>query len=220
MAGTDVPETEEWDGFYAGEGDDAPVWSGRPNAVLAEEIAELPPGTALDVGCGEGADAIWLAERGWRVTAVDPSRVALARAASAARAAGVEVDWVHAGLLRMPGGTGQHDLVSAQYAVLRRSDDAAAMATLLGAVAPGGTLLVVHHETGPTHGADHGPDPTDLLTPRAVLDHLDDGWVVEFHEVRPRAADLPPDAHLVPDVVLRARRRDLGDGRGAPLADG
>lgn len=227
MTRHDVPVTEEWDAFYVGGRDGAAVWSGRPNGALAAEAADLPAGTALDVGCGEGADAIWLASRGWKVTAVDPSRVALDRAEAAARAAGVDVAWVHAGLLDMPGGTGQHDLVSAQYAVLRRPDEDAAMATLLGAVAPGGTLLVVHHDldaVGDHHlggghrvaddrlgGASddagrHGFDRSDHLAPRNILRHLGADWTVEVYESRPRAGDLPSDAHRAPDVVLRARR--------------
>lgn len=203
MAGREVAEAEEWDGFYARESAGAPIWSGRPNGVLAREVAGLPPGTALDVGCGEGADAIWLAGQGWRVTAVDPSRVALDRASAAARQADIEVTWVHAGLLDMPGGTGRYDLVAAHYAVLRRSDDATAMATLLGAVAPGGTLLVVHHDTARSHGGD----AASHLRPADVVGHLGEGWVIEVHETRPRTGDLPAEAHLVPDVVLRARRR-------------
>jgi 2-polyprenyl-3-methyl-5-hydroxy-6-metoxy-1,4-benzoquinol methylase len=142
----------DWDDFYAG--DDA-VWSGRPNATLVAEVDGLVPGTALDIGCGEGADAIWLATRGWWVTAVDPSAVALDRAEVAARSAGVDVTWVHAGLLDMTGGPGVHDLVSAQYPVLRRDEDETAIQALLGAVAPGGTLLFVHQEFDATHAADH-----------------------------------------------------------------
>ncbi len=92
----------DWDRFYAGDGDGTPLGSGEPNPALVAEVSGLPPGTALDVGCGEGADAIWLARQGWQVTAVDPSRVALDRAQAAAQAAGVEITWVHAGLLEMP----------------------------------------------------------------------------------------------------------------------
>jgi 2-polyprenyl-3-methyl-5-hydroxy-6-metoxy-1,4-benzoquinol methylase len=109
-------DAREWDERYAGDGDGVSLWSGRPNGTLVAEVAGLVPGTVLDVGCGEGADAIWLAQQGWQVTAVDPSRVALDRADAAARDTGVEVTWVHAGLLGMPGGTGVHDLVSGEVA--------------------------------------------------------------------------------------------------------
>lgn len=147
-----------WDERYRGH-DDEHLWSGEPNGTLVAEVDGFDPGTVLDVGCGEGGDAVWLAGRGWTVTAVEPSGVALDRARAAAAAAEVEVDWVHAGLLEMPGGTGRHDLVSAQYPALRHTEDRAAMAALAGAVAPGGTLLFVHHDVlyDPAHD-DHDPD--------------------------------------------------------------
>src|SRR3954471_21898208 len=90
-----VPVTAaEWDERYTGS---PQIWSGNPNGALVAEVAALAPGRALDVGCGEGADAVWLATRGWRVTALDVSEVALDRAAQHARAAGVAVAWLHAG---------------------------------------------------------------------------------------------------------------------------
>lgn len=203
----DPDDARDWDERYTGDGRAVSMWSGRPNGALVAEVADLVPGTALDVGCGEGADAIWLARQGWQVTAVDPSRVALGRAeAAAAREADVAVTWVRAGLLDMPGGTGVHDLVSAQYAVLRRDDDLATISALLGAVAPGGTLLVVHHELEPKHAAEHGFDPAAHVMPGDVAAHLDDRWEVEVHETRPRLGSVPPDSRHIRDVVLRARR--------------
>jgi SAM-dependent methyltransferase len=178
MHGHDEDNAREWAQRYAEERDGDPMWSGRANGTLVAEVGDLAPGTALDVGCGEGGDAIWLAHQGWQVTAIDPSRVALDRAEVAARAAGVEVAWVHAGLLGMPDGTGRHDLVSAQYAVLRHTDDGAAIAALLGAVAPGGTLLFVHHDLDTAsdaehahadehgHDAEHGFDPSRTVAGR------------------------------------------------------
>src|SRR3982751_5268714 len=87
---------DEWDARYA-EADQ--VWSGNPNGALVTEVSGLPPGRALDVGCGEGADAVWLAGHGWDVTALDVSQVALDRAALHARQAGVRVRWVRSGLV-------------------------------------------------------------------------------------------------------------------------
>lgn len=211
MHGAEVHGDRDWDEFYAGEGDGGPLWSGRPNGALVAEVAGLVPGMALDVGCGEGADAIWLARQGWQVTAVDPSRVALDRAEAAARRAEVEVTWVHADLLGMPGGTGVHDLVSAQYAVLRRGADDAAITALLAAVAQGGTLLVVHHDLDPTCADEHGIDPAEYAMPGDVAAHLDDRWQVEVHETRPRPEPVPADADHVRDVVLRTRQRTRGD---------
>lgn len=202
----DAHEPRDWDEFYAGERDGAPLWSGQPNGTLVAEVAGLAPGTALDIGCGEGADAVWLARRGWQVTAVEPSRVALDRAEAAALEAGVDITWVHAGLLEMPGGTGAHDLVSAQYPALPRADGDATIAALLDAVAPGGTLLVVHHDLDPAHADEHGFDADDYLMPDDVAAHLDDGWQMEAHETRPRPEPVPADARHIRDIVLRARR--------------
>ena len=139
---------EDWDRRYAGSGQ---LWSGRPNGALVAEVDELPPGRALDVGCGEGADAIWLAQQGWDVTALEVSGVALERAAVHAGAAGAAVRWVHAGLVEAALPPASFDLVSAMYPALLRTSDAAAERALLAAVAPGGVLLLVHHagmETG------------------------------------------------------------------------
>lgn len=212
-----------WDTFYARD-DATQIWSGRPNGTLVTEVADLPPGRALDVGCGEGSDAIWLAEHGWQVTAVDPSGVALDRAAATARRRGADVTWVRAGLLSMPNGTGQHDLVTAHYPVLCRTEVDAAIVALLEAVAPGGTLLFVHHEmtrSAGTHadgehdvGAGHGPD--DLVMPADVVAHLDERWQVEVHEPRLRPAPPTPDRAHVRDLVLRARRRPPTIGASIP----
>lgn len=196
----------EWDRRYADRGQ---LWSGRPNGALVAEVAGLPAGRVLDVGCGEGADAVWLAAAGWDVTALEVSGVALERAAGHARDAGVTVRWVHAGLVEAGLPPGAFDLVSAQYPALLRTPDAAAERALLAAVAPGGTLLVVHHAGMEDHEpADGDFDPADFVLPPMVAALLDDGWVVERDERRPRVApDGGAGAHHAEDVVLRARRR-------------
>lgn len=197
-------DATDWDQHYATENEGRHVWSGRPNGTLVREVAGLAPGRVLDVGCGEGADAVWLATQGWQVTGLDPSRVALDRAAAAAAEAGVEVSWVCAGLGDdLDGAT--YDLVSAQYPAIPRADGAA-VAVLLDAVAPGGTLLYVHHEILSDDPEERPFDPRDYVMPDDVRGALDDGWVVEVDEVRERP-DAPEDAHHVADVVLRARRR-------------
>ncbi len=195
----------EWDRRY---GDREKLWSGEPNGALVAEVAGLSPGRALDVGCGEGADAIWLASGGWDVTAIEVSGVALERAAAQARAAGVAVRWVHAGLAEAGLPPASYDLVSAQYPALLRTPDSAAERALLAAVAPGGVLLLVHHagmDTQPVH--DGGIDPADYVWPAMVAALLDDGWEIERDERRPRIAPVAgAGAHPVDDLVLRARR--------------
>lgn len=195
----------EWDERYT-ERDQ--LWSGRPNGALVAEVDAMAPGRVLDVGCGEGADAVWLARQGWDVTALEVSGVALARAASHAQEAGVEVHWVHAGLTEAQLTPGSFDLVSAQYPALLRTPDAAAERALLAAVAPGGVLLLVHHAGMATEaGHDSGFDPADYVWPSTVVELLGDDWVVEVDEQRPRVApEGGAGAHHAEDLVLRARR--------------
>ncbi|WP_369193231.1 class I SAM-dependent methyltransferase [Streptomyces djakartensis] len=195
----------EWDNRYA---DRQQLWSGRPNGALVAEVAGLTPGRVLDVGCGEGADALWLARGGWDVTALDVSGVALERAAGHARDAGLSLRWVHAALTEAGLPPGSFDLVSAQYPALLRTPEAAAERALLAAVAPGGVLLFVHHAGMDSREAhDSGFDPADYVWPSTVAALLDDDWVVEVDEQRPRVA--PPGgagAHHTDDLVLRVRR--------------
>lgn len=188
------------------------IWSGNPNTVLVREVADLEPGRALDLGCGEGADAVWLARRGWRVTATDLSRVALERAAYHAADAGVadRIDWQWHDL----GATfpeGEFDLVSAQFLhsmgdlprerILRRA---------AVAVAPGGILLVVGHAGFPHW--EKNPDPTVAFpTPEEVLASLEPApgeWEVLLsgeHERVQNDPDGNPTTRT--DNALKVRRR-------------
>jgi thioredoxin reductase/SAM-dependent methyltransferase len=200
-----APDAAEWDERYASADR---VWSGEPNAALVAEVAGLAPGRALDVGCGEGADAVWLAQQGWAVTALDVSAVALERAAQHADQAGVQVEPVRAGLVEARLPVASFDLVSAQYPALLRTPGQDAERALLAAVAPGGTLLVVHHADVDTERARaHGFDPELYVGPSDVAALLeDDGWRVEVDERRPRQVSGGAGAHHTHDLVLRARR--------------
>jgi SAM-dependent methyltransferase len=200
-----TPDAAQWDARY-GAADS--IWSGEPNGALVAEVADLAPGCALDVGCGEGADAVWLARRGWQVTALDVSGVALDRARRHAQDAGVRVAWVHAGLLEAGLAPGVFDLVSAQYPVLLKSPGAVAERMLLDLVAPGGTLLVVHHavESHHEHPHDGGFDPAAYVLPADVAALLGPGWRIEVDERRPRSVSGGGGAHHVADLVLLARR--------------
>jgi SAM-dependent methyltransferase len=201
----DLAVRAEWDARYA---EREQIWSGAPNGALVAEVAGLTPGRVLDVGCGEGADAVWLARGGWDVTALEVSGVALERAAAHARDAGVAVRWVHAELAQAMLPPASFELVSAQYPALLRTPHAAAERALLAAVAPGGVLLLVHHagmDTEPVH--DGAFDPADYVWPPMVAALLDDDWEVEVDEQRPRTApDGGAGAHHADDIVLRARR--------------
>jgi SAM-dependent methyltransferase len=198
---------DEWDARYC-EGD-GPRWSGRPNGRFLVEIAGLTPGRALDVGCGEGADAIWLAGCGWTVTAIDISEVAVARARAAAELAGAAVDWICGDALQMAVPAGSFALVSMQYPALPKAAGEVAVRALLDAVRPGGLLLAVYHDLDEEHREhmkSRGVDPADYVGIDDLCRLLGDDFTVELHAVRPRI-DPPPDTPHVADAVLRARRR-------------
>ena len=181
---------------------------GRTGGSLAE-VAGLTPGRALDVGCGEGADAIWLARSGWTVTAIDISDVAVIRARQAAEMAGAAVEWVRGDVLQTPFPARSFDLVSMQYPALPKAAGEAAVRTLLDTVRRGGLLLAVYHDLDDEHREhmkSRGVDPADYVGADDLVPLLGDDFTVELHAVEPRI-DPPPGTPHVADVVLRARRR-------------
>ena len=198
-----------WDARYASR---ERVWSGDPNRQLVAEAASLPPGRALEVGSGEGADALWLAGRGWRVTAVDVSPVALARAADRAAEHGDEVasriDWQHGDIRTWAPQRSTYDLVSAHFLHPAPDVRPQVVGRLADAVASGGILLYVGHDP-----ADIGvvPRPRTELQPTVseIAELLDpDAWDVEVAEARPRPGTHPDGrAITLHDAVVRARRR-------------
>jgi thioredoxin reductase/SAM-dependent methyltransferase len=208
----DLFEQPAWEDRYAAR--DA-IWSGRVNPQLEAEAAGLEPGRALDVGSGEGADAIWLAKRGWSVTGIDFSAVALERAAAHAATAGVggRTEWRHVDVRTFdpgPEGLGERwDLVTSQFMHLPDGGMVDLTRRLAGAVTPGGTLLVVgHHPEDLATGLRHGRR-NFMFTPEDLVPALDpDAWEVEVVEVRPRTvAGSDGKPFTVGDSVLRARRR-------------
>jgi SAM-dependent methyltransferase len=197
-------DAQFWDEMYRSRDQ---VFSGAPNGVLVTEATDLPPGRALDVGCGEGADALWLAWRGWQVTAVDISRIALQRAAATSADVAGRVDWTQADLTTTPPPASAFDLVSVQYFPLRHQPDHTALRGLLDAVAPGGTLLFASHDPADlSPRPEHGFDPGDYYQPDDIAGLLDHNWTVLINETRPRTAPAPAGTHHTHDPVLRAQR--------------
>ncbi len=186
--------------------------AGRPSAQLVAEVAELRPGTALEAGCGTGADAIWLATQGWAVTAVDVSPTAVGQARTLAAAQGPEVagriDWLVADLTGwMP--PRPYDLVLSQY-VHPDLPFGEFVARLSRAVAPGGTLLVVGHDQADGHSAAHAPQSA-AIGADAVVGALDpDQWTVDVAETRSREVTHGSTRLTLADLVVRARRRPAG----------
>ena len=199
-------EQHSWDERYAGRDR---VWSGRANAVLAAEAADLAPGRAVDLGCGEGGDAIWLAERGWQVTGIDFSETGLARAAAHAAERGVadRIEWRRSDLRSWTPEGEQWDLVTSHF--LHLLDDGMLEATrqMARAVAPGGTLLVVGHHADDAHTGLRWSMPGVLFTAEQLQPALDPQLFDVQVEARPRQEIRDGVAHDVRDAVLRARRR-------------
>lgn len=184
-----------------------------PHPHLVAEAGILPPGTALDAGCGEGAEAVWLASRGWRVTAVDIAATVLRRARERAERLGAEVtsriDWVRADLTAGPPRAERFDLVTTHYAHPRTSHETL-FRSLASAVAPGGTLIVVgHHPSAPRDTGPGAPVPEAHVTAEEVAACLErDRWDITVAESRTRSA-TGHDGRAVTlhDTVLTARRR-------------
>ncbi|RLK59432.1 SAM-dependent methyltransferase [Actinokineospora cianjurensis] len=202
------PAAEFWETFYS-ERDQ--IWSGKPNDLLVREAADLPPGTVLDLGCAEGGDAVWLAERGWRVTGVDVSATALERAKKLAAERGVSdaITFERHDLAEtFP--EGRFDLVNAQYfhsPVEQAGERQRALRRAADAVAPGGVLLVVGHFGWPTWMAEPRHD-YDFPTTGQVLAglELDDRWVVELEDIVERPSTSPEGVEGIrTDNVLRVR---------------
>ncbi|GGZ74401.1 class I SAM-dependent methyltransferase [Streptomyces subrutilus] len=207
--GPGVSRAEYWDERYR---ESDRIWSGRPNEILVREVAGLTPGSALDLGCGEGADAVWLARGGWTVTGSDVSEVALGRAAEHAAEAGVAERVVlrrHDFAESFP--EGEFDLVSAcflhSYGEFPRE---AVLRSAAAAVAPGGTLLVVGHAGWPSW-VEEPPHPgVEFPTAEEVLARLElaeGAWEVLLVEEHVKVQDQPDGRPGTrPDNVVKVRR--------------
>ncbi len=199
-----MPVTDdEWHQHYAAEA----IWSGNPNGALVAEVSSLEPGRAVDVGCGEGADAVWLASQGWQVTAFDVADSALDRGRAAAEAGAVQVDWVRAGLLSSELPEGAFDLVSVCYPALLRTPEGLAERALLALVAPGGRLLVLAHaDVDREQALERGFDPDDYLDLDTIRAAVPTDWVIETDDRRDRHVTGGAGAGHHTDLVLRVRR--------------
>jgi thioredoxin reductase/SAM-dependent methyltransferase len=217
--GTTVVEFDQafWDGRYA-EADS--VWSGNPNPVLVAEASTMPVGSALDIGSGEGADAIWLAENGWRVTAVDISQVALTRAAERAALRGEAADnitgsiadritWEQRDLTAWAPPRRSFDLVSAQFMHLPLEQRQVLFADLAESVAVGGTLLIVGHALSDLEtSVTRWNIPGMFYSAEEIAAGLDPAqWEIGVAKRRARlTTDAAGESVTIHDAVLRARR--------------
>ena len=196
---------DDWNARYAGS---ELLWTAEPNRRFASEVADLEPGRALDLACGEGRNAVWLAERGWHTTGLDFSDVALAKAERLAASRGVEVEWVLADVLDHEPERGAFDLVAVLYLQLPHEQLAKVLRSAREALAPGGTLLVLGHDTtNLTHGHGGPRDPSVLFTPDDVVAELGE-LVVERAETVTRTVALEEGEATALDALVRGRRPD------------
>lgn len=187
------------------------LFTAEPNRFLVEEVGELAPGTALDVAAGEGRNAVWLAERGWRVTAVDFSSAGLEKAARLAASRGVEIDRVLADVLEYEPDPRGYDLVVMMYLQIPWEEMRRALRMAAGAVAPGGTFLLVGHDRTNLEKGHGGPrDPGVLYTPDEVAGELAGLRVVEAAR-RQRPVNDADGAAVAIDCLVRAERPAAAD---------
>lgn len=199
-------EAPSWEERYSEEGK---VWSGNPNPQLVTEVTPLTPGTALDVGCGEGGDVIWLAQQGWRVTGADFSANGLARAAAHAEQAGVAelTDWWQVDARAFDAAGATYDLVTTHFLHPPDGGMVAVVRRLVEAVAPGGHLLVVGHAPSPL--ADRMPAGMKkaMFLAEDLLPGLPDDVEALVVEQRPRTMVRDGETFEIDDSTLLARRR-------------
>ena len=196
---------EDWNRRYAGS---ELLWTARPNRFLVSEAASLLPGRALDLACGEGRNAVWLAEQGWQVTGIDFSDVAIRKAERLAEARRVAVAWEQADLLGYRPERHGFDLVILFYLQLPETSRAPILRAAGEAVASGGTLVLVAHDSSNLEHGHGGPsDPAVLYTAADVAaDLVGSGLRVEKAEVVRRPVETPAGERIALDALVRARR--------------
>lgn len=200
-------DSASWDRRYEGR---ELVWSAEPNRFLVAETETLAPGRAIDLACGEGRNAIWLAERGWQAVGADFSEVGLRKARELANRRGVNVEWVAADLLDYRPDPRAFDLVLVFYLQVPAAERRPILQAAAEGVAPAGTfLLVAHDSSNLQHGHGGPPDPAVLYTADDVVDDLAGaGLQVERAEPVERPVQTPDGERVALDALVRARRSE------------
>jgi SAM-dependent methyltransferase len=192
---------EDWDRRYAAVEN---LWAVRPNRFLVAEAGDLDPGRALDLACGEGQNAIWLASLGWDVVGVDYSEVAIAKARARADRDGVDVDFVCADLVSYLPDTGAFDLVLVLYLHIAAEQRRVVFDRAAAALAPGGTFVFVGHDlTNMTEGVGGPSDPEILCTPEQIAAELP--WLA-LEKAERVLRDVDGEERDAIDTLVRARR--------------
>ncbi len=194
---------EDWNGRYEAS---ELLWSAEPNRRFAADVGSLEPGRALDLACGEGRNAVWLAERGWQVTGVDFSEVALGKAERLAASRDVEVEWTLADLREHRPRARAFDLVALLYLQLPPDERRLVLGRAADAVSPGGSAYVLgHHTRNLTQGHGGPKDVAVLFTPEDAAADLG-GLVVERAETVERRVEQEDGTAVAIDALVMARR--------------
>ena len=194
-------QREDWDKRYAAVEN---LWAVKPNRFLVAEVADLGPGRALDLACGEGQNGIWLATLGWDVTGVDYSKVAITKARERAEREGVEAEFVCADLVEYQPEPVSFDLVLVLYLHIPSSQRAHVHARASAAVAPGGTFLLLGHDlANATEGVGGPSDPDLLYTADAIAAELPG---LEIEKATTALRDVSGESRDAIDTIVRARR--------------
>ena len=198
-------DSASWDRRYAGS---ELVWTAEPNRFLVAETETLAPGRAIDLACGEGRNAVWLAEHGWQAVGVDFSEVGLQKARELATSRGVNVEWVAANLLHYRPDPDAFDLVLVFYLQVPAADRRAILQAAVEAVALDGTLLVVAHDSSNLRDGHGGPqNPARLYTAEDVVTDIEgSGLLIERAERVERPVQTPDGEQIALDALLRAHR--------------
>lgn len=199
-------DASDWNARYA---TDELIWKAEPNRFLPPEVAGLAPGRALDLACGEGRNAVWLAQQGWTATGVDFAAEGLAKGRRLAADRGVAVEWVEADLLTWAPSPRSYDLVVVFYLQLPAPERGRVLRAAAEALAPGGTLLVVAHDSRNLTDGYGGPQSASVLyTAADVLADLGaaDGLAVERAEEVLRPVVVDDRTFEAIDCVVRLRR--------------
>ena len=194
---------EHWDQRYAA---DQVAFGIEPNVFVADVLGDSPPGRVLDMGCGQGRNAIWLAKRGHAVTAVDHSRVAIEQAEQRANHAGVEVAFVVADLMEWEPEPASYDVVLLSYLQLERARREVAHQRAVHAVAPGGTVVLIAHHTDNIVGGFGGPDRPDVLCTPADLARDFAAFDIQRNEAVLRAVTTPDGQQTAIDLLMIATK--------------
>lgn len=194
---------DDWNCRYEG---DELLWTDRPNRFLVAETGALAPGRALDLACGEGRNAVWLAEQGWHVTGVDFSEVALEKARLLAEQRKVQAEWIHADVFKYEPPLAAFELVIVFYLQIPPERLRPILARMAKGIAPGGTfLLVAHDSSNLTHGYGGPRDPATLYTAEDVLPALV-GLEIERAEPVVRTVETDEGVREAIDALVRARQ--------------